>query len=174
MTIPGLDRLGLRHLWRDHQRTLYRRDQNGVQRTSRADLLLFWGLPALVGLLSAYRHIRLTDNGAMLNGVAILTGGLFTLLVMIYGLQAGGGHPSPRSQLFGELVRETRANVAYATAVALTLTFALMVIGAVTPKGDAQSGLNHWLSAALLAATAHLGLVLLMVINRIRLAANQA
>lgn len=175
MKVPGLDRLGIAELIKDHQSTLYRIDANGVHHPRRADKVVMWGLPLMVAGVAMAAGVRLQDTGPVLNGVAIVTGGLFGLLVMIFGVQALGGSQSHRRLAVVTLVRETRANVAYATAWSLLITATVMLVGAFREAPDPLSaepdpGVNPILTGLILGMLTHLGLTLLMVLNRIRLA----
>lgn len=169
MKIPGLDRLGVPELVRDHQDTLYWIDDLGRRRRRPADWVVLWVLPTLVVIAAFVVPLRLQSTSGLLNGTAILTGGLFTLLVMIFGLHTVGRNLHPA---LTRLVRETRANVAYATAWGLLLTVTLMLIDALRTS-QAPDGtiipMSPGLSALVLGMFAHLCLVLLVVLNRIRL-----
>jgi hypothetical protein len=172
MNIPGVDRLGLSEMVHDHNSTLYRIDTEGVSHPSRADRVVMWGIPVVVAATIGLTGFRLFDVGAVLNGVAILTGGLFTLLVMIFGVQVVSREPGGASNRGYQLVKETRANVAYAAGWALLLTSTLILVGGFRPppaEGAAAMGLQPWLGALVIGMFAHLVLILLMVLNRIRI-----
>ncbi|KAA1422507.1 hypothetical protein FE697_015345 [Mumia zhuanghuii] len=168
LKLPGIDRLGLFELVSDHQQTLYKLDEDRNRRPRRADRVVLWGCPIGVAALSFLLGWQLQSVGPLLNGIAILTGGLFGLLVMIFGLQSLSTARPGTKRATAALVAETRANVAYATALSLLLVTALMLTDAFSePSRDGYSPLA---TAIVLALLLHLGLVLLMVLNRIRLA----
>lgn len=172
MSIPGLDRLGLGPLISEHGRTLYWVDDQGRRHVRSADWIVLVATPLLVAVLASSQGVRLHNVTAMLTGTAILTGGLFTLLVTMLGVQLLGTGVGGSDRV-ARLLKEARANVAYAAVVAVTLVFLLMITDGLAPPpppGESAPGLGAVSTALLLAAFGHLFLVLLLVINRVRLA----
>lgn len=173
MNIPGVDRLGLGALIGDHFRTLYRIDENDEQQPRRADRIVMLGIPLLAGVAGTYFKLLVYDISPILNGVAILAGGLFTLLVAIFGVSASSWSGLSNRVTVRLLVFETRANAAYATAWALAVVATLMIIQALRPPpavGANPEALPEVITGLLIAMLLHLALTLLMVLNRIRLA----
>ncbi len=176
LRIPGLDRLGLAEVFTDHSQTLSRLDKNDARHPRVADYVVMYGVPLLVAVASAVAGVRLTAMGPVLSGVAILGSGLFAFLALLFGIQTLGAASQGMTPAVRTLVRETRANVSYAIVVSLGLALFVMLADAVRPipdPGSSPTPFGLFVSALAIGWLTHLTFVLLMVLNRVRIAVGR-
>ena len=102
----------------------------------------------------------------------LLSGLLFALLVHVFTLRlriVDTPRYTPSSQI-AVLVDELRANVSYACAVCLVFTVVLVTTAVNAGDKVNKSGVHPGISAVVTVLGAHLFLILLMVIKRLRTA----
>lgn len=168
--LPSLRRLGLEELAGDHIDSLTWIDKDDRRHTSIADLVVFFLVPAGIAAGVWLVGGELKSTSDMLDGVAIITGLLLGLLVHVLGLglRVAEDPRLTRSSKVAVLVDELRANTAWAAAVGVGLTSALVLVGAFTGEQEAGSGYPAWLSGLLVGTFVHLMLTLLMILKRVR------
>src|SRR5262245_61005395 len=151
-------------LVQEHYDTL-RNYQTG--RASAVDFVVLLGVPGGAAGASAALGGQARNIPEVLTAVAILTGLIFNVFVLIFDLTARAV-----DRLSGEsrdLVRalgdELRANVSYAVLVGLTLT---VILGGIAMFTDTASPLGRFVTAVVVFAGVHLLLTIFMVLKRVR------
>lgn len=146
---------------RDHLSTLTRREASNI---SVLDLLLFYGVPgaAVIGWREAGWQLAGDVTGVLVTGLALLTGLLLNLLLLIHGvgrgqrLQGGLDLGKPR-----KLLAEVYRNISYGILVGVVALITLVL----------QTGgwLSKWgvLEGAAVYLLVHFFLTLLMILKRI-------
>jgi type IV secretory pathway VirB2 component (pilin) len=128
------------------------------------DILLFYSLPLAVAVPALVLSWSISAIDEMITALALMTGLLFNLLVLLFGnvsrAQEAGGRLGEHRL---ELIRQLQANVTYALLVALIATIAL---GLAALAGEAKVGFP-W-AACLIYLLVHFVLLLAMVLRRIR------
>lgn len=131
-----------------------------------SDLLVFYGVPAAVAGGAWVMGWRIASAGHVLTAVALMTGLLFNLLILLFDaavrIRDGAGEFMAHRR---KLVRELQANVTYTLLVCLVLTVVLGA-GAVSTG----SALGSPLSAVVGFLLLHFVLMLLMLLRRVRAA----
>lgn len=105
----------------DHYRTL----RNArTDRVSAPDLLVFVGLPAALAVLCWVKGLRAEEAGDVLAAVAILTGLIFNVFVLLFDLTMRAKDSSDSAYLHTimTLADELRSNVTYAVLIGITTT----------------------------------------------------
>lgn len=162
-----MSKLRTRHIVSGHLAT-FRNYESG--RTVPKDFATFLGLPALIaaGLTAAGARIPETAIGALIAGLAIFTGLLFNLLLLVADVATRTDNPDPavgtrrlRLRVQVSVLQELHANVSFAVLCAL---FALIVLIGLSLEGDlpgrrAGEALAFFLGALFL-------LTLLMILKR--------
>lgn len=164
---------------RDHYRTL--RTQGG---SARGDLILFVGLPiAASGLAVRVGDVRLGEVGNLLTAFAVLAGFLFALLIVVLESAIGmAARAEDQSGATASIRRraafmvEVKANVAYATLIAIVLTSVMAWLTlAVKPEPSSGGGglatqptsYGAGWTFVVIALAIHFMLTLLMIVKRI-------
>lgn len=172
MSGPIERRLGLLTIWRDNAATWTVRGGPEGRRDRLAAAAWYYLLPALPALALVKWRVEMRDLGQALSGVAIFTGLLFGLLVLIFEtgvtLRADGDKITNAHGL-RDLVGDLRANITYAAVVGMFLTVTLVVTSVTAGKDGAVSWAYSPVAAFLIL---HLGLMLMTVLRRLRTAFN--
>jgi len=126
-------------------------------------------VPVLAGALSAALGWRMSSAGTLTNGLAILTGLLFALVVFVFQLRLDVTRdPRHEGQVsLRRRVDELFHNVLYAILAGLTATMASVIADAATPK---DLPVDRWWTAALVILGGHLVVTILMCLKRTLLA----
>ena len=148
----------------DHYDT-FRNYQTG--RRSTADYLVALGIPAGAGVLSWALDGHAGNIPDVLTAVAILTGLIFNVFVLIFDLTARAADKLPEAsrELADQLADELRANVSYAVLVGLSLSG---LLGAIVMFSDTDKDLSRLATVVVVCAGVHLLLTIFMVLKRVR------
>jgi hypothetical protein len=151
-------------LVRDHYDTL-RNFSTGQRRP--ADYLVYLGGPALIAALTWYLDGRARNIPDVLAAVAILTGLIFNVFVLIFDLTARATDKlPPEVRMFVDrLADELRANVSYAVLVGISLTG---LLGAVVMFTDTDQPLGRLPTALIVFTAIHLLMTIFMILKRVR------
>jgi hypothetical protein len=119
-----LVKVDVRDIISDHVNTLV---NFATGKRSRADLILFFVLPVLVGGGMAAVDVLLKGSTAdgLLSALAIFAGLLFNLLILIHGLLRSATD-APRFREEKRLIQEIYANISYAILVSLVAIVVLV------------------------------------------------
>ncbi|GAA2839607.1 hypothetical protein [Kribbella solani] len=140
----------------------------------RRDLVMFLGVPLALASASAIYGAELPTAGDLIQGVSILTGLLFALVIFVFQLRLQvslDDRIGPVSRI-AILIDELFANVLYAVVVGLVTTAVVVVAGAsVGPdSGEGAAPVNRWWTAGVVLVCAHLLLTIAMCLKRTRAA----
>jgi hypothetical protein len=163
--VSALERLEVGGVVCDHLDTLR---SHGTEKRLVGDVILFVVIPAgVTTLLLISKHPAKSVSGVLITAVAILTGLLFNLLILIFdsATRAGPrGEMSEQEERAHELLRQTHANVAFAVLVGILTAVAATASAIAGPEGFwqyAASGVAYFLAVELL-------MTMLMILNRVR------
>lgn len=146
-------------IFRDHIGTL---TDARTKRPKVADYALFYGVPLALVVVGWLLRWKVEGFEAVLVALALITGLLFNLLVLLFDSAARAkSRPGSTSDLV--LIKHLQANVTYAVSVALLAT---TWVGALALTGIDKIG-RPW-SALLVARLAHFVLTLAMILKRVR------
>lgn len=126
------------------------------------DVFLFYISPLLFIAFLVYRNILLSvaAMNVLTNGLAIMAGLLFNLLVVLQGLSASN---RPRNERVRAFTREVYNNIAYSIVVALIALVPLVVAANVETPLRLSFRIACFLAVYL---TVHFALTLVMVLKR--------
>lgn len=141
------------------------------------DFILMYGLPTVVGVLLAWRGVQATSLDGLIAGTSLLAGVLVTLLFSSVHLLEDDGHATTVRRR-RQMTRAAYHNVAYAFVVTVVTTGMLIAIEATTPASvttvaadgtttESAATVSTWATAVLAGLGLHLGLTLLMIVNRL-------
>ncbi len=179
-----LDKINVRPICQAHLRTLF---NNRTERPSRADRALFFGLPVFLATALVALGVEATDTAALLGAVAFLGGFLFALLILVLQMAAGAAAETEDSGVHARtlrrvvVLRELSGNVSYAVLLCIVTT-AVLIVGTFTEdqvfvqeagKITSETEQPWWYTGLMLAALAHLGLTLLMILKRLFVVINR-
>lgn len=148
----------------DHYNTL-KNFQSG--RYSPADIAIQVGFPAALAVLSWLLGATARNIPDVLSAVAILTGLIFNVFVLIFDLtaRATDNLPDDSRQLVDRLADELRANVSYAVLVGIVFT---AILGGVTMFVDTDKPLGVVMTAFVIFVGVHMLLTVFMILKRVR------
>lgn len=164
-----LKRINILSIIKDHFGTLTRLDSKS-KRIYRKDLLLFVGLPAIIGTWLAFIGFSIKPFvGNLIAAVAIFGGFLFNLLAIIYSQidKIRDDANNEQNELKKRFVKEIHINISYS--IVLSLLIIIVLIACTTELPSFQFdwlvkkialGLTYFLLGKFL-------LTLLMVLNRV-------
>ncbi len=169
-----MSKIDVRDIIRDHFATLRNNERN---RPAWLDWFVFVGIPILVTIGVMINGFDVHNGGSLLSAVAIVGGLFFALLILL--LEAAM-HTSERAQDSGvpptnlrlQILRELKANVAYAVLVSVVTTTVLAIAELSASSHFDRAGhevaepLPKWLTATTVFLLVHLGITLLMVLKR--------
>jgi len=151
---------------------------NSTEKYSVPDLLLFFGLPALLGGTGAYFGWKFSTDflNALLAAFSIFAGLLLNLLILIFTLSSQTEHPTVLSRIRATLTKELHDNIAYSILVSIVIVVVAMIAVAYlklheSPSVPAFTG--RWLSGTIIFLTLNFVLTLLMILKRIYIILNQ-
>jgi hypothetical protein len=152
-----------------HLETLSR-ERAGKREYSAADFVTFFVLPVAVGVALWLAGVRAPKPDPVLSAIAILTGLLFALIVMVFDqVKKEAAHPSPAAGNDPlEDSWQLLANVSWAILVSVLLLGSMYTTVLFT-DGD----LPPWLTGVVTALFLHLMLTLLMVLKRVFMMARR-
>ena len=140
----------------------------------RRDLFLFLGAPLALAAISVVYGAELPSAGDLIQGVSILTGLLFALVIFVFQLrlQVSSDDRIGPVRRIAILIDELFANVLYAVVVGLATTAVVVIAGAsVGPdSGGEAAPVNRWWTGAVVLACSHLLLTIAMCLKRTRAA----
>lgn len=166
------DRLGLRAIFSDYAASWTVQSGDAGRRDKRDALAVSFGVPTvLAGSLYVHR-VQLSNLSALISGVALFTGLLFGLLILMFNtgitLRKDGEHFRSAHDL-PLLIADLRASITWAILVSMSLTVVLVVAASTTPSNEAAcwgwTVASAWLFS-------HLAITVLGVLRRLRTAFN--
>lgn len=151
-------------LVQDHYETLRNYQTN---RAKPGDYLVYLGIPTLVAVTSWFLGGQARNIPEVLAAVAILTGLIFNVFVLIFDLTArtADSLAGASRTLVSRLVDELRANVSYAVLVGLVLT---VTLGGIAMFANTTDPLGRPATAAIVFAGTHMLLTVFMILKRVR------
>ncbi|GAB3795545.1 hypothetical protein [Micromonospora zhanjiangensis] len=151
-------------LVQDHYDTLR---NYGTKRRRPADYLAYLGVPAAIAGGVWYFDGRARNVPDVLAAIAILTGLIFNVFVLIFDLTARATDtlPPQMRQFVDQLADELRANVSYAVLVGIVLTG---LLGGVVMFTDTDKPLGRVSTLLVVFAGVHLLLTIFMILKRVR------
>lgn len=164
-----LKRINILSIVRDHFHTLTRFDTKS-KRIYWKDLVLFIGLPIILGAWLAYKGFSIKPFiGNLIAAIAIFGGFLFNLLAIIYSqidkIRADANNEE--NELKKTFVKEIHINISYSIVLSLLIIIVLIACTTELPKFQYDwlikkiaLGLTYFLLSKFL-------LTLLMVLNRV-------
>jgi len=167
-----LNKVDIRLILSGHFATL--RDNRVVGKTSVQDLLLFFGVPAVLGIgLTWYGfRFRVDAVNGFLNVFAILTGLLLNMLVLVFTLSTTAGQPDVEKNKRRTLLKEIFANLCFAVLVSIAVVcIAVVALSYMRSQPGATTGIGATFSLS--ALTANFVLTLLMVMKRMFILLNK-
>jgi hypothetical protein len=151
---------------------------NSTQRYSVADILLFYGFPALLSVVGSYFGWKFNSDvlNALLTAFSIFAGLLLNLLILVYTFSTDTQHPTALARNRSTVIRELHANVAYSILVSIVLVVVTMIAVAYLkmhegPQAAAFTG--RWVTGLIIFLTLNFVLTLLMILKRIYVMLNQ-
>ena len=151
---------------------------NSTHKYSISDLLLFYGLPILLGAGGAYYGWKFSTDvlNALLAAFSIFAGLLLNLLILVYTLSSQTEQPAALTKTRTALVKELHDNIAYSILVSIFIVVVTMVTVAYLkmhekPLESAFTG--RWVTASVIFLTMNFVLTLLMILKRIYIMLNQ-
>jgi hypothetical protein len=152
---------------------------NSTQRYSIPDLVLFFGLPALLGTVGAYYGWKFNADvlNALLAAFSIFAGLLLNLLILIYTLSSQTEHPSALSRVRTTVIKELHDNIAYSILVSIVIVVVTMITVAYLKMHEhppETAFTARWISATVIFLTLNFVLTLLMILKRIYIMLNQS
>jgi hypothetical protein len=164
--------LGLKAIVKDNYETWTVRSGDGARRDRRTAFLWYYVAPAAPALIMVFWRLQLQSIGQILAGVAVFTGLLFGLLVLMFNTGVTlrkDGSAITNAHGLRDLIGDLRANTTYAAVVAMALAVVLVVAAiAVDSDGRAPWGFTPVTTYLF----GHLGLMLLTILKRLRTAFN--
>jgi hypothetical protein len=151
---------------------------NATQKYSISDLLLFYGLPVVLGVGGAYYGWKFSTDvlNALLAAFSIFAGLLLNLLILVYTLSSQTEHPAALTKTRMALVKELHDNIAYSILVSIVLVVVTMITVAylkVHEKPPEAAFTGRWVTASVIFLTMNFVLTLLMILKRIYIMLNQ-
>lgn len=136
------------------------------------DYLAFFVLPAASGAVAFAFHFRFAAVDGILAGVAILTGLLFALVIHVFtlGLRITDDPRIGARSRTSRLIDQLQSNVLYTVLVGIVTTIALSVASATTESGHHTGKI---MTAILVVLLAHMVLMILMILKRMRSAYDE-
>ncbi|GII93695.1 hypothetical protein [Sinosporangium siamense] len=149
----------------DHYGT-FRNYQSG--KLSPVDYMVYLGIPAAMSVGAWVMRLKAGNVQELLAAVAILTGLIFGVFVLIFDLsmRAAGATDSLQRIRVSRLVEELRANVSYAVLLGVLLTATLS--GIIMFGVEAGRPVNRELTALVIFLGSQLLLTILMILKRVR------
>jgi hypothetical protein len=132
-----------------------------------ADYLVYVGTPLWLAVLTYLRDVRAGHIPEVLAAVAILTGLIFNVFVLLFDLtMRATDRTDPAHQaVINKLADEVRANVSYAVLLGLILT---VTFGGLAMLTDTRQPLHPLATAAVVFLGVQLLLTISMILKRIR------
>ncbi|MEU5914831.1 hypothetical protein [Micromonospora sp. NPDC047527] len=151
-------------LVQDHYDTLRNFD---TKQRRPADYLGYLGPPTVIALVTWFLDGRARNVPDLLAAVAILTGLIFNVFVLIFDLTARATDTLPREVrgVVDQLADELRANVSYAVLVGILLTG---ILGGVVMFTETDKPLGRSPSALIVFVGLHLLMTIFMILKRVR------
>jgi hypothetical protein len=151
---------------------------NSTQKYSFPDLLLFYGLPVLLGAGGSYYGWKFNADvlNALLAAFSIFAGLLLNLLILVYTFSSQAEHPAALTKNRLTLIKELHDNIAYSILVSIVLVVVAMITVAYLkmhekPPDAAFTG--RWVTGTVIFLTMNFVLTLLMILKRIYIMLNQ-
>jgi hypothetical protein len=155
-----LVKIDIRDIIHDHMRTLV---NSATGSRSAGDLALFFIVPLIVGVAAVALDVPIRNTAAnvLITALAIFTGLLFNLLVLVHGLIRRGDPLVSGAEV--ELLRQIYANISFAVLISLT-SLVPLVLQAVL---DASNALGKTLSVLIYFFVVNFILTLMMILKRV-------
>lgn len=151
-------------LLKDHYLT-FRNYQSG--KFSPGDFIVYFGIPLAVAVFTFCIGGRARNIPEVLAAVAIFTGLIFNVFVLIFDLtaRATDNLPDESRALVDRLADELRANVSYAVLVGIIFT---ALLGSISMFSDTSRPLGPIATALVVLAGTHMLLTIFMILKRVR------
>lgn len=148
----------------DHYRTLH---HHGTGRPRMADYMVYLGLPLAGAALGWWVNARARNIPELLAAVAILTGLIFNVFVVLFNLplRASEKIESADLDVINELAEQLRANVSYAVLVGISLT---AFLGVAAMFSDTSQPLPTAPTLVIIFSGVQMLLTIFMVLKRVR------
>jgi hypothetical protein len=151
---------------------------NSTQKYSHVDLLVFYGLPVLLGVGGAYYGWKFSTDvlNALLAAFSIFAGLLLNLLILVYTLSSQTEHPAALTKTRTALVKELHDNIAYSILVSIVIVVVTMTTVAYLKMHEhppEAAFTVRWVAAVVIFLTMNFVLTLLMILKRIYIMLNQ-
>lgn len=171
--IPGYR--GLREIVSEQMDSFSMRTGQEAKRDRRRAAAFHYLTPVAPAALMFVPAVHIYAPGDILTGLAVLTGLLFALLVLVWteGVKARQSGAWSASSRVVTLLNDLRANVTYASTVSLVLIALLVVVSTTTPpaaNGDTPTAMAPLVAAPLAWLVGHLILALGLILRRLRAA----
>jgi hypothetical protein len=161
-----LDKIDVLPIVRAHFNTLV---DNATGERSRTDIILFFGIPVIVGATAVWGGIRIRVSAvtAILTASAIFVGLLPNLLILVLSflVSTKGESSDMHLQRRKTFMREIAANLSFSLVLSLVLTADATGALIMLPRDEYPIGLTS--SFVLIAGSVMFGLTMLMLIRRI-------
>ncbi|MDG4823273.1 hypothetical protein O7635_15560 [Asanoa sp. WMMD1127] len=151
-------------LVRDHFDTLRNFDTKQPRPT---DYLVYLGSPVLIAAVTWWFEGRARNIPDVLAAVAIFTGLIFNVFVLLFDLTARATDrlPMHAREIVDQLADELRAKVSYAVFVGILFT---TYLGGLVMFADTDKPLDRTLTALIIMVGIHMLLTIFMVLKRVR------
>ena len=151
---------------------------DSIQRYSSFDLLLFYGLPLLLGGIAPHFGWKFSSDvlNALLTAFSIFAGLLLNLLILVYTFSSQTEHPTVLAKTRTTTIRELHDNIAYSILVSIVIVVVTMIAVAYLKMHETPGVTpftNWWLTGILIFLTLNFVLTLLMILKRIYVMLNQ-
>jgi|SRR5579863_3080260 len=151
---------------------------NSTQRYSVIDLIVFYGLPVLLGAAAAYYGWKFNSDvlNALLAAFSIFAGLLLNLLILVYTFSSQAEHPPALARIRMTLIKELHDNIAYSILVSIVIVVVTMITVAylkMHEKPPEAAFTGRWVTGIVIFLTMNFVLTLLMILKRIYIMLNQ-
>jgi hypothetical protein len=151
---------------------------NSTQRYSVPDLLLFYGLPALLTVIALYYGWKFNADflNALLTAFSIFAGLLLNLLILVYTFSSQTEHPTVLARSRGTVIKELHDHIAYSILVSIVLVVVTMIAVAqlkMQERPPAMAFTGRLVTGGVIFLTLNFILTLMMILKRIYIMLNQ-
>ena len=151
---------------------------NSTQKYSKSDLLLFYGIPILLGAIGPYYGWKFNADvlNALLTAFSIFAGLLLNLLILVYTFSSQAEQPNALAKVRTTVIKELHDHIAYSILVSIVLVVVTMTTVAelkMHEKLPEVAFTNLWVTGIIIFLTLNFVLTLLMILKRIYIMLNQ-
>ena len=164
-------KIDLRSVVTEHVKTLR---NNRTDKISKIDLLTFYGLPFVAGIVCVWFKLVLSTKavGILIGALSILAGLLINVLVLLFTVNSVGPTETEKAKQT-KLIIEVNSNLLYAVLIAVVSIIALC-IAPLIPETIYAKGRGEFLAGAafsgfIIALIGNFVLTLLMALKRLKI-----